>query len=212
VTSSLLTRRTWARALAVALAAATALVACATTTTTATWRDPALGDVRFRSLLVMGVGEDQFARRKYEDALASALRDRGVRATTSYSMLPDSRRLSEEEVDDAVRSRGFEGVIVTRVTATGEETVHYPGYYQYYRLPLYDHYYRFYAYSYDRVWRPGYTDVVQTVSLETLLYQAPGGRVAWGMRSKSIEPENLDRLVRSLVEETVRNLAESGLL
>ena len=212
MTSSLLTRRTWARALAVALAAATALVACATTTTTATWRDPALGDVRFRSLLVMGVGEDQFARRKYEDALASALRDRGVRATTSYSMLPDSRRLSEEEVDDAVRSRGFEGVIVTRVTATGEETVHYPGYYQYYRLPLYDHYYRFYAYSYDRVWRPGYTDVVQTVSLETLLYQAPGGRVAWGMRSKSIEPENLDRLVRSLVEETVRNLAESGLL
>jgi hypothetical protein len=197
---------------AAGLAAAVLLVACATTTTTATWRDPDLGDVRFRSLLVMGVGEDQFARRKYEDALASALRDRGVEVTTSYSMLPESRRLSEQEVDEAVRSRGFEGVIVTRVTATGEETVHYPGYYEYYRLPLYDHYYRFYAYSYDRVWRPGYTDTLHTVSLETLLYQAPGGRIAWGMRSKSIDPDNLDGLVRSLVEQTVRNLAESGLL
>jgi len=195
------------------LAVALVLAACDTaTTTTATWRDPSLGDFRFRSLLVMGVGEDQFARRKYEDALAAALRARGVRATASYTVLPGAEQLSQERIDQAVRNHGAEGVIVTRVTGTGEEEIYFPGYYQYDRRPIYHHYYRFYTYSYERVYRPGYTNVYQTVSLETLLYRAPQGEVAWGMRSKSIEPENLDRLVRSLVEETVQNLAESGLI
>jgi len=201
-----------AGARALLLAAAALLAGCETTTTTATWRDPAIGNVRFESLLVMGVAEDQFARRKYEDALAAALRARGVRATASYTVLPDVQPMSEEQIDDAVRSRGFEAVIVTRVTGTGEEQVYFPGYYEFYRRPIYDHYYRFYSYSYDRVYRPGYTDTYQTVSLETLLYRAPDGQVAWGMRSKSIEPENLDRLVRSLVDETVQNLAASGLI
>ena len=199
-------------ATAALLAAALLLAACETTTTTATWRDPALGDVRFRSLLVMGVAEDQFARRKYEDELAAALRARGVRAAASYTVLPGAERPSEEQVDEAVRSRGFEAVIVTRVTATGEEQVYFPGYYEYDRRPIYDHYYRFYAYSWDRVYRPGYTDTYKTVSLETLLYQAPQGKVAWGMRSKSIDPEDLDGLVRALVNETVQNLAASGLI
>ena len=188
------------------------LAGCATTTTTAVWKDPEVGDMRLRSLLVLGVAEDQFARRKYEDALAQALRSEGVNAAAGYRVVPHDGKLTQEQIDTAVASRGFQGVLVTRVIGTGEETVHFPGYYDYYRRPIFDSYYRYYAYTYDRVYRPGYTDTYQTVSLETTLYQAPSGRVAWGMRTKSIDPEALDRLVSDLVRETIENLTTSGLL
>jgi hypothetical protein len=188
------------------------LVACATTTTMSTWKDPQLGDRRFASMLVVGVAEDQFARRKYEDSMSAALRARGVRSTTSYSLLPGTTKLDQEQIDEALARNGYEAVLVTHVIGTGEETVYYPGYYEYYRRPVFDSYYRYYTYTYDRVYRPGYSATFNTVSLETSLYQAPSGRVAWGMRTKSIEPENLDRLVGSLVEETINNLAASGLI
>ena len=127
-------------------------------------------------------------------------------------MLPASRKLTEEQVDRAVRERGFDGVIVTRVTDASEETIYRPGYYESYSRPVYDGYYGYYDYAFDRVYQPGYYDTIQTLTLETLLYRAPEGSVAWGMRSKAIEPDQLDRLVRSLVDDTVRNLAESGLI
>lgn len=197
---------------ALAMALALLLAACSTTTTTAVWKDPQLGERRFTSILVMGVAEDQLARRKYEDALTAALAARGVRAAASYAVIAGSGKLSKEQIDAAVASGGYESVLVTHVLGIGEETVHYPGYYEYYRRPFYDHYYRYYAHTYDLVYRPGYTDTYTTVSLETSLYQAPSGSVAWGMRSESIDPEDIDRLVNSLVNETIRNLAASGLI
>jgi hypothetical protein len=90
--------------------------------------------------------------------------------------------------------------------------VYYPGRYEYYSRPVYDSYYRYYTFAYDRIYEPGYTLTFTTVSLETSLYQTPSRRVAWGMRTKSIDPENINKLIRELVEETVRNLTTSGFI
>jgi len=188
------------------------LAGCASLTTTALWKDPRVEDWRLGSVLVMGVAEDQLARRAYEDAMAEALRARGVRAAASYSLLPDSNKLSQEQIDDAIANQSFEAVLVTHVVGTDEETVYYPGHFQSYSRPMYDTYYRYYNFVYDRVYEPGYTLTFTTVSLETSLYRAPSKRVAWGMRTKSVDPHNINRLVKALVNETVANLGESGFL
>ena len=185
---------------------------CAGITTTAVWKDPRIGDWRLGSVLVMGVAEDQLGRRAYEDAMTEALRARGVRAGASYVLLPDSGKLGQEAIDAAIADQNFEAVLVTHVVGTGKETVYYPGRYEYYSRPIYDSYYRHYTFVYDRFYEPGYARTFTTLSLETSLYQAPSTRVAWGMRTKSIDPENINRLVEELVEETVTNLGASGFI
>lgn len=192
--------------------AAMALAGCATTTTTAVWRDPELGAYRLSTVLVMGVSEDAIGRRLYEDALSAELRRHGVAATASYVLLPESGKLTREEIDAAIAHRGFHEVLVTDVIGTQRETVHVPPHYDYYHLPIYDNYYRYYAFAWDRVYDPGYTRTFTTVSLETSLYLAPSGRVAWGMRTRSVDPDDVERLVDELVRETVANLTASGLV
>jgi hypothetical protein len=189
-----------------------ALHGCASTTTVASWKDPQAGNWRFRSVLIMAVAEDQLARRAYEDAMAGALAQRGVRAATSYSLLPGSDKLEQADVDAAIADQAFEAVLVTHVVGVDEETVYYPGRYEYYSRPVYGGYYHHYTLAYDMVYRPGYTRTYKTMSVETNLYRAPSGRVIWGMRTHSVDPDETNRLVRELVHETVKNLDASGFI
>lgn len=188
------------------------LAGCASLSTIAVWKDPRIGDWRLDSVLVMGVDEDQLWRRAYEDAMAEALGARGVRAAASYTLLPGNGKLSEEEIDGAIAKHDFEAVLVTHVIGTGEETIYYPGRFPYYGGPRYSGYYRYYDFAYDWVYEPGYTLTFTTVSLETSLYRAPSTRVAWGIRTRSVDPHNVNRLVKELVNETVTNLGASGFL
>jgi hypothetical protein len=99
------------------LIAAAALTACNKTNTSIplSWRNPAFEHTAFKKLLVIGVGENDGARRLFEDTFAKALAQQGTSAQASWGLLPQSTQLSEEQIRGAVEGGSFDGVLVSRL-------------------------------------------------------------------------------------------------
>ena len=87
--------------LVVSLLGLAALPGCNKTTTTIplTWRNPAFQSGGFQKLFVIGVGEDDARRRLFEDEFAKALALEGAAAQASWGLLPQSKQLTEEQLE-----------------------------------------------------------------------------------------------------------------
>jgi hypothetical protein len=122
----------------------------------------------FESLFVIGVGEDNEARKLFEDALADALTTSGTRAQPSWGLLPQSTLLTEQDLQATVDTDGFDGVLITRLVSVDEEQEYVEGRTYAERHPRY----RYYKGSYTVVPEPGYYETKTTYRLETNLYAA----------------------------------------
>jgi len=69
----------------------------------------------FRNILVIGVAGDYNSRAQFERTVASGLRAEGASASTYYSVVQGNDPISRDAVLAAVRSGGFDAVLVTRV-------------------------------------------------------------------------------------------------
>lgn len=93
---------------------------CATRATTieAQWVSPSLaGKAKVQNVLVVGALRDSSQRRMLEDRVTEVLKAGGVKATQSYTLVPDGS-LSEEQLRDAVSRAGATHVLVSSVTGT----------------------------------------------------------------------------------------------
>ena len=94
-------RVTRAATFLLALLAFYALPACdkgPTTTIPVSWKNPNYQGEGFKKLFVIGVGEDDAARRLFEDTFAKALSYEGAAAQASWGHLPKSGQLTKEEI------------------------------------------------------------------------------------------------------------------
>ena len=80
--------------------ALSALGGCKKSSTTIplVWKNPSYTGTSFQKLLVIGVGEDDGARRLFEDTFATAIADQGAAAQASWGDLPKSEQLTKEEI------------------------------------------------------------------------------------------------------------------
>jgi hypothetical protein len=99
------------------LIAASTLAACnkSKTSIPLSWRNPAVEQTVFKKLLVIGIGENDGARRLFEDTFAEALAQQGTSAQASWGLLPQSTRLTEGQIRGAVEGGGFDGVLISRL-------------------------------------------------------------------------------------------------
>lgn len=94
-------------------AAVLALVACATHRLAWHEAEPGAAGRPLKSVMVVAVTYDKVLRRVYEDAMASSLGTRGIRAVVSYDKLAGGR-VEEAVLREAVSAAGVEGVLITR--------------------------------------------------------------------------------------------------
>ena len=191
-------------------------ISCATETKIASeWKSPEYAGGPMHKILVVAIAETPLGRRAYEDRFARALGESGAEGVSSYQILPGETRLSKEELEDAIRGEGFDGVIVSRLLGRDEETTYVPptnevvpssaGYGR-------RGYYGYYGRGYDVVHTPGYTITTEIVSLETKLWNAQDSQLAWGIRSETFDPKSDSDAMDSIVKKLIRKLADDGLL
>jgi hypothetical protein len=191
-------------------------ISCATETKVSSqWVSPDYTGGPMHKLLVVAVAENPIVRRSYEDRLVGALRANGADAVPSYQVLPGEQRLTKAELEGAVRGQNFDGVIVTQLLGVHEKTTYVPpttevvptsrGYGR-------AGYYGYYGRGYDVVRTPGYTRTTEIVSLETKLWNARDGQLAWGIRSETFDPRTTDDAIASVVKKLVSELADDGLI
>ena len=101
--------------------------------------------------------ENDIKRRSFEDGFAAALGEHGIDAVPSYRILPNPERLSKDSIQQAIRGRGIQGVLVTRLVQVDEREKYVPPttYVQpgYYGRGLYGYYGRGYESSTSPVTR-----------------------------------------------------------
>ena len=207
------TDRTAARTLLVALVALVALAACSKTPTTipVSWRNPGYQGVGFQKLFVIGVGEDDAARRLFEDTFAKAIAAQGSAAQASWGLLPQSEQLTEEQVRAAIEGGGFDGVLITRLLGVAREQEYVPP--STHTVPTsYYGYYGYYGSSYAVVHEPGYYKTNTTFRLETNLYSVATSELVWSGQSETVNPEDLADVIDSMTQAVAKALKNERLI
>ena len=197
-------------ALGVAIACA-AGISCATKTElSGVWKSESPTTHPMNQILVIGIAANDANRRLFEDSFGGALGEQGVTAAPSYRMLPDSERLSKDSIQQAIRGRGIQGVLVTRLVQIDEREKYVPPttYVQpgYYGRGLYGYYGR----GYEVVHQPGYTVHTTIVRLETHLYDASSAELVWAAHSNTFNPKSIDDGIESVTQKLSKRLAADG--
>ncbi len=188
------------------------LAACGTVTEIPkTWRNPDHQGGPFQKIFVIGVGENEDNRRLFEDRFAAVLSGPGGAASPSYGALPQSDRLSEDQIRGAIDGGGYDGVIVTRLLGVEEETEYVPPR-SYTVGRRYSGVYGYYGTTYDTVHEPGYTTTRTVVRLETKLYDVASGELVWSGQSETFDPDPLTEGIDSVTKAVAKRLREEGLI
>jgi len=205
------------------------LTACKTPTSTRisqSFRNPGFEETVFTKLFVLGVAEDQGKRKAFEDAFATAIVKKGGGAQASWTILPESTLLSEEQIHSAVESNQFDGMLTTRLLSVDTKNTKYtpPKKYNRGRKALgfvpagpswgmgWGGFHNFYAISFTEVHRPGYFDTSKTFRLETNLYSAATQDLVWTGLSETVDPKSVPDLLESMTRAVAKGLRKEGLI
>jgi hypothetical protein len=192
-----------------------AFAACtkAKTSIPLSWRNPAVEQTVFQTLLVIGVGENEGARRLFEDTFAKALAEKGTSAQASWGLLPQSTRLTEEQIRGAVEGGSFDGVLVSRLMSVDQNQEYVPP--SSYTVPTtyYGYgYYGYYGSSFATVHEPGYFKTNTTFRMETNLYSVATSDLVWSGQSQTLNPESLTDVIDSMTTAVAKKLKEEKLV
>jgi hypothetical protein len=209
--------------LAIFIIAAATLAACSKTKTSIpqSYRNPGYEQTVFKKLFVIGVAENQESRQAFEDAFAKAIADEGGAAQSSWSVLPQSEQLTEEEIRAAIAAGNFDGVLITRLLSVDKDQEYTPA--STYNNPRTRYYsggggmygygfYGFYGTTYAKVHEPGYFETSTTIRLETNLYSAANDGLVWTGQSDTVDPESIPDARESMTTAVAKKLKEEKLI
>lgn len=193
---------------------------------TASWIDPEFKRSQVRSILVLGVSGEDLLRRTFEDEMAAQLRQYGLTAIPSYRSIPGKEIPKQEEMEEWVGTRKVDGIIVSRLLETRQETVVQPGYttrlgaysgpyWGRSRHPWVDPYHGWYGYysgSYDVLHYPPEVSHYEVYIIETTLYLVATDQPVWSVRAEISVEKDMNRSIEDLVADLIDNMADEGVI
>jgi hypothetical protein len=192
-------------------ALAALLSGCSSGELSKVWRDPQFkGTVK--NALVIAVRKDPVRRRMWEDGFVAELSKHGVAATPSYRLFPDVLP-DTASVVGAIRSNGYDGVIVTRRLGVDTLTTYVPGTSRQEFVTKYDPLRNSYFTYYHDVTDSGYTESERIVRHEVNVWSTEkDGRMIWSATGEAEEQgagQSVDREIARLI---VPALANQGII
>lgn len=200
------------------------LTACASPSKlTASWVDPEFKRSQLQSVLVLGVSGEDLLRRKFEDEMVAQLRQYGIKASPSYRSISGKEIPGQAEMEEWIGNQDVDGIIVSRLVGTRQETVVYPGYTSrlgVYGGPYWGHpwvdphhgWYRYYSGSYDIIHYPPEVSRYQVYIIETTLYLVDFDQPAWSARAEISSVKDMDKTLEDLITDLIDNMAEKGVI
>lgn len=172
--------------------------------------DSTLPAKMYQKLLIVGITEEPQKRQVFEEVLSSELLKRGVKGIPSYTITGVKVKLSRENVVEAVKKSGADGVITTRMTAITKDTSVNTGF------VMTDHGfadgYGVHVTYATFVHQPVEVILSTKVAVETNLFDSATGRLVWTGTSSAVDPAGIITASRELSEVVFKNMAKDGLL
>jgi hypothetical protein len=180
--------------------------ACASTTLDMTWRDPTYAGQPFTKVLVIGSTDNPDNRRIFENIVVSELKNRGVEAVASYTLIPGEGDIKRDRVVEVVKTSGADSVLSTRLVGIETRTAEVPG-----QSPAAGDVdlYRYYSpMEPQTIMRQDY----QVANLESNLFDARTGKMVWWGRSQTFPTTDIGRIGRELGRNVIGALKSAKLL
>lgn len=198
--------------LAAALAAAAVLASCASSQLVNLWKDPKYPESPMQNVLVVAMKTNSAHRRVWEDNFNTALTRQGVTATPSYRLWPDAVP-DTQQVIEAVRANGYDGVVVTHKLETEVQTRHVSGYTTTQPVAVQNPWTGWYSTVYQQVHHPGYTETERVVQHQTDVWSTKdGGRMVWTGVSRVIDPSSSEAVNKDITRMIIPELAKMHVL
>jgi hypothetical protein len=199
------------------LLAASALGNCKSTKLVASVKSPTYAGQRFQRVLVIGMSNNPAIRDDFEDAMANALKLKGVHAIPGHNILlrPKAAKMIPDYLKEQIKEHNIDAVITSRLVGVKSEVTYIPGQVYTVPYPYYNSFYGYYGAIYPQVYSPGYLREDKTVRVETNLYgtSTPEGEFVWTGISETFnpDPKKVDKAINAVVQVVVQDLQKEGI-
>jgi hypothetical protein len=170
----------------------------------AVWKSPDLTrlDFKGKTVAALVITDDLTLEMSGEEALVRELTARGVNAIPTYRIVPRPELKNAEKAKGWFEQRGVQGVVVLRPEGKRVEhsspVMFTSGYYQ--------SFWGYYGYGWENVYVSGPTRENTFVTVEVLIYDVTGNKLAWAGTSETKDPKNLQQFVADLVKEAAKEM------
>jgi len=187
------------------------LTGCARTKVTSVWVDQEYQGAGINNVFVVGVSKDGGLRRIFEDEFVNLFKEKGVKATASYRVIPDEELRDDKKLDEKVKTSGSDSILMTRLIDIRKDTQYIPPNYVY-APPA--HYYGGWQGYYNRAYMvsPGYTVEYETAVLETNVYDLNTDKLIWSARSDAPTDSRMGKYINEFAQSIINQLAEAKLI
>ena len=179
---------------------------CATTKLTAVWEAPNFHGT-IRKIVVTGTFRTPVIRNLFEDDFVNRLKDYGVEAVASYTIIPIDKVQDKDYVMKRIKETGADAVLMTRLIDKKTERTYVPG--TVYTVP---NYYRRWGYYYDYIYSPGYTVDEEYAYAETNIYTLSNEEMIWSARSRTVISGTDENLIKAFVKTISDRLSADGVI
>jgi hypothetical protein len=182
------------------------LTSCASTKVTGEWKDPNVTDQKFENILVMGVAKQPRDRRLYENEFVKQLKDKGVTAVASHTLIPHEHLRDREVIIVTVENMKFDAVMITRVGDFQTKQQYAPRY----DIGMYDYYNSSFAIAPS--YRTGVRTNTQKYGFQSNLYNAKTEKLVFSLVSDTYAQDNIHKRLGSYIKTVVGKLRNNDLI
>jgi hypothetical protein len=178
--------------------------------------NPDLAKMDLHGVLVVAVAREQSGRVTFEDEFTRALKQNGVQAQASHTLVPEAKA-SADQIIAAAEKADLDTILVTRYIGESEDQVYHPGTVYYGVTPAYGAGYYggfggYYAHAYEVAYeQPVWTTNI-THTLVSDLYTTAGKEHLWQALSETIEANSTEQVREDAIDGLIRNLKSQGLI
>ncbi|HEY4149524.1 MAG TPA: hypothetical protein VGM41_11370 [Chitinophagaceae bacterium] len=189
-----------------------ALAACGTTAVIEkSWRDPSVTvDMsKLNKVLVVAMLKNDTYRHTAEDEMVSLLNGKGV---ASYNYLTkDIKESQEPAMREKLKSEGFDGIITMKLADVSKDVNYVPGNFSTYP-GFYGRFWPYYWASWNSFYEPGYYETTKTFTVVVNVYSLTRDKLVWSGVTRSVNPENVDKLMNASAKEVYKKMKEEGFI
>ena len=202
------------RAVVLFIAAVSLLVAACSSsgkTTTSSDNDQ-LSDSSYSNFLVIGVAGNYTNRAQFKRTMVSALRSKGASASTYYSVVKGNHALEREAIVEAVKTHGFDAVLLTRVVSQNVDVSRKSGSSETPTSRKDGSLVNFFRYDYEELNQPASIDLTTTTALASELFSAADEKVVWAYEFTSPASTDVGGTINYASETILKRLNRDRLI
>ena len=176
------------------------------------FQDPHAPGAPYDHLLVVGIASEGDQRQRIENLISGRLAAGNVAAISSHTRLGMSPVLLQEDIDQAARASGSDGILIAHLVSAGVTPQYREERVQVKSECRGGNPVELFLYDYKELREPASVTFAHEVTMVTNLYDAGTGNRVWTIQSTCFEKTDFDAVLRREAEAIVRQLRRDRLI